>query len=62
MPITPRLSPTWSRRDVHRAALAAALAPWVTPGVQAQTAPPRWRGNPFSLGVASGQPQPSSVV
>ena len=43
-------------------ALAAALAPWVTPGVQAQSAPPRWQVNPFSLGVASGQPQPSSVV
>jgi alkaline phosphatase D len=52
----------WSRRDLHRAALAAALVPWVTPGVQAQSAPLRWQVNPFSLGVASGQPQPGSVV
>jgi alkaline phosphatase D len=43
-------------------ALAAALAPWMTPGALAQGAPPRWQVNPFSLGVASGQPQPGSVV
>ena len=63
MPIFRSIPSTpWSRRDLHRAALAAALAPWVTPSVQAQSASPRWQANPFSLGVASGQPQPSSVV
>lgn len=51
-----------SRRDWHRMALVVALAPWTAAGVLAQTAPPRWQVNPFSLGVASGQPQPSSVV
>lgn len=52
----------WSRRDLHRMALAAALTPWALPIAQAQSAPPRWQTNPFGLGVASGQPQPSSVV
>ena len=55
-------STSWLRRDMHRMALAAALVPWLSPGAQAQSAPPRWRVNPFSLGVASGQPQPRSVV
>ncbi|WP_396434359.1 alkaline phosphatase D family protein [Limnohabitans sp.] len=52
----------WSRRDLHRLALATALAPWAVPGAHAQSAPPRWQANPFGLGVASGQPQPGSVV
>ena len=43
-------------------ALAAAWAPWLAPCAQAQSAPPLWRVFPFSLGVASGQPQPGSVV
>ncbi len=51
-----------SRRDLHRMALAAALAPWMAKGAQAQSTAPRWQVNPFSLGVASGQPQPGSVV
>ena len=55
-------STSWLRRDMHRMALAAALVPWLSPGAQAQSAPPRWRVFPFSLGVASGQPQPRSVV
>ena len=62
MPSTYHSSTSWSRRALHRAALAAALAPWVSPGVQAQSGPPRWQVNPFSLGVASGQPQPDRVV
>jgi alkaline phosphatase D len=58
-----------SRRDVHRHAMALALAPWLGAAAQAQTVPratqgagPRWQVDPFSLGVASGQPQPGSVV
>lgn len=61
-----------SRRDWHRVALAWALSPWLTPAAQAQAQPltrlpgaptgPRWQEDPFSLGVASGQPQPGSVV
>jgi alkaline phosphatase D len=50
------------RRDLNRAALWLALAGWsaVRP-LQAQPAP-RWRSNPFTLGVASGQPRHDSVV
>ena len=55
-------STSWSRRDLHRMALATALAPWLSPGAQAQISPMRWQVNPFNLGVASGQPQPGSVV
>jgi len=58
-----------SRREVQRRALALALTPWLAPAAQAQwlqgtaSAPGlRWQVDPFSLGVASGQPQPSSVV
>ncbi|WP_416547037.1 alkaline phosphatase D family protein [Limnohabitans sp. DCL3] len=58
-----------SRRDLHHRALALALTPWLGAGVQAQGLQaaaggqgPRWQVDPFSLGVASGQPQPSSVV
>ena len=51
-------------------ALALALSPWLAPATQAQTLNsasgaaqgPRWQVDPFSLGVASGQPQPDSVV
>ena len=60
----------WSRRDWHRLALAAAMAPWLGACAQAQAVGssaevaqgPRWQADPFSLGVASGQPQPDSVV
>lgn len=50
------------RRDLNRAALWLALCGWsaVRP-LRAQPAP-RWRSNPFTLGVASGQPRPDSVV
>ncbi len=59
-----------TRRDWHRMALALALSPWLAPATQAQTLNsasgaaqgPRWQVDPFSLGVASGQPQPDSVV
>lgn len=59
-----------TRRDWHRMALAVALSPWLAPAPQAQTLSsasgaaqgPRWQVDPFSLGVASGQPQPGSVV
>lgn len=59
-----------SRRDWHRMALALAVSPWLDIRAQAQAVTntagiargPRWQTNPFSLGVASGQPQPDSVV
>ena len=58
-----------TRRDVQRRALALALMPWLGAGAQAQLlqglawgAGPRWQADPFSLGVASGQPQSGSVV
>ena len=59
-----------SRRGWHRAALAVALSPWLAPAAQAQAVSglaaasrgPRWQADPFSVGVASGQPQPDSVV
>ena len=57
-----------SRRDWQRMALSLALAPWLAPSAKAQavaqaaTAGPRWQVDPFSLGVASGQPQPDGVV
>jgi alkaline phosphatase D len=60
-----------TRRAAHRMALALALSPWLTPSAWAQVgaradaksaaAGPRWQADPFSLGVASGQPQPGSV-
>ncbi|MGH6627747.1 MAG: alkaline phosphatase D family protein [Burkholderiaceae bacterium] len=51
------------RRDLHRAALAWALSSWVQAGAQGAPGPaPRWRANPFALGVASGMPRPDSVV
>jgi len=50
------------RRDFHRAALWLALAGWAAPLAACAQAAPRWRSNPFALGVASGQPRPDSVV
>lgn len=50
------------RRNFHRAAWALALQAWWLPVARASGAAPRWRSNPFRLGVASGQPQPDSVV
>jgi alkaline phosphatase D len=49
-------------------ALAIALSPWLAPAAHAQSTSraagsgPQWQVDPFSLGVASGQPQPGSVV
>ncbi len=52
---------TLRRRDLNRAALWLALGAWAAPpAARAQAA--RWAGNPFTLGVASGQPRPDSVV
>lgn len=50
-----------TRRDLNRAALWLALGKWATP-VRAGPKTPRWTSNPFTLGVASGQPRPHSVV
>ena len=61
--------PVLSRRELHRRALALALTPWLGGAAQAQSGTggvngggPRWQTDPFALGVASGQPQPDSVV
>lgn len=50
------------RRDFNRAALWLALGSWAAATGARAAAPPRWRSNPFTLGVASGQPRPDSVV
>ena len=54
------------RRDLNRLALVWALSAWaqVTPAVAGgrRLAGPAWQGQPFALGVASGQPRPDSVV
>jgi alkaline phosphatase D len=50
-----------SRRAWTRLALAMALAPWMRATAAAGPAPV-WRRDPFSLGVASGQPRSDSVV
>jgi alkaline phosphatase D len=47
------------RRQLLHLAAAAATTCWLPRAARAQ---PRWRSNPFSLGVASGSPQPDSVV
>jgi alkaline phosphatase D len=60
--------PLLNRRDWGRAALGLALAPWSLPVVQAMGSvadaqrPVRWQNDPFSLGVASGQPRADSVI
>ncbi|MFM2261725.1 MAG: Alkaline phosphatase precursor, partial [Pseudomonadota bacterium] len=57
-----------TRRHWQRMALSMALAPWLSPSAMAQpaanstSAGPRWQADPFSLGVASGQPQADGVV
>jgi alkaline phosphatase D len=54
--------PGLRRRDLNRAALWLALGTWcAAPLARAEDAP-RWQRNPFTLGVASGQPRPDSVV
>ena len=57
------------RRHLNRLALALALTPWLGACAQAQPGQgttsgggPRWQNDPFSLGVASGQPQLDGVV
>ena len=54
------------RRDLNRAALWLALGAWgvrpTTTRAAGAVSAPRWQGNPFSLGVASGQPRPDSAV
>lgn len=50
------------RRDLHRAALWLALDGWAAPMLGCAHAAARWTSNPFTLGVASGQPRPDSVV
>ena len=50
------------RRDLLRMSLVLALQPWLQPLARAAGAAPRWRGNPFTLGVASGQPRPDGMV
>ena len=54
------------RRDLNRLALVWALSAWaqVTPAVASgrRFAGPVWQGQPFALGVASGQPRSDSVV
>jgi alkaline phosphatase D len=53
---------TLNRRELNRAALWLALGSWAAPRVARAQAAPRWTSNPFTLGVASGQPRPDSVV
>jgi len=56
-------SPLLRRRDLHRAALWLALGAWSRPAAVAAAPPaPRWRLNPFALGVASGMPRPDGVM
>ncbi|RYF61434.1 MAG: hypothetical protein EOO27_02030 [Comamonadaceae bacterium] len=52
-----------NRRQIHRAALLWALAGWSVRSAQARLlAVPRWRTDPFALGVASGQPRSDGFV
>ena len=51
------------RRQLGQAALACALAQWQLAPAQSQaSAVPRWKSQPFALGVASGLPRPDSVL
>ena len=54
--------PLLSRRALNRAALAWALGVLAAPRRAPAQSPPRWEGDPFTLGVASGQPRADSVV
>lgn len=51
-----------NRRELNRAALWMALGGWTLPRPALAQASPRWRADPFSLGVASGMPRPDGVV
>ncbi|AMM24646.1 hypothetical protein AX767_10015 [Variovorax sp. PAMC 28711] len=58
LPPTPGLR----RRDLNRTALWLALGAWSGAPLARADGAPRWQRNPFTLGVASGQPRPDSVV
>lgn len=49
------------RHFLSALAQGMALTAWQRP-VQATLAQPRWRADPFALGVASGEPEPDSVL
>ena len=51
-----------NRRELNRAALWLALSAWTLPRPAGAQEAPRWRADPFGLGVASGMPRPGSVV
>ncbi|VWX58952.1 Alkaline phosphatase D [Burkholderiales bacterium 8X] len=55
---------TLRRRHLNHAALALALTGWNAAVASAPPvrASPRWKNDPFTLGVASGQPRERSVV
>src|SRR5512132_2678452 len=60
---TPRCASTVSRRHFLRGAGALAPASLMTPTLNRRArAQVRFTGYPFTLGVASGCPQPDSVV
>jgi alkaline phosphatase D len=60
---TPRRASTVSRRHFLRGAVALATASLMTPTLNRRArAQVRFTGYPFTLGVASGCPQPDSVV
>ncbi|MDM0021716.1 alkaline phosphatase D family protein [Variovorax saccharolyticus] len=50
------------RRELNRAALWLALGAWAVPLTGRAQPAGRWRADPFTLGVASGQPRPDGVV
>ncbi|MDM0111658.1 alkaline phosphatase D family protein [Variovorax sp. J22R133] len=50
------------RRELNRAALWLALGAWALPRAAGAQADLKWASDPFTLGVASGQPRPDSVV
>ncbi|SFM28317.1 alkaline phosphatase [Variovorax sp. OV329] len=51
-----------NRRELNRAALCIALGAWALPRPSNGQEAPRWRSDPFGLGVASGMPREGSVV
>ena len=50
------------RRELNRAAFWLALGAFAAPCPAIAQRAPRWRADPFVLGVGSGQPRPDSVV
>lgn len=52
-----------NRREFQRIAWRLALAGWAVRSSNARAEPaPRWATDPFTLGVASGQPRPDGFV